>query len=108
MDDFKSMGEEENMTLAEYALKLSNKASQGPWLIEHHKGAGNIFRLDNPTSASEFIATMESNKEFISASRTLVPELARRLQKACRILRNSGNFILGNLADDLEKPLEGK
>ncbi len=73
-------------TYADQCLERAEKATKGPWK------AGHSYHF-------------EKNAEFIAHSRTDVPELARRLKKACDLLGalKCGHYDTEWLADELEK-----
>jgi hypothetical protein len=96
-------------TYADICLERAEKATEEPWLVKHHRSFGNLFRLDNPQTANQFVSQYEPNREFIAHSRTDVPELSRRLKKACEALREAEGRLhgytdktFGDLADELE------
>jgi|SRR6478672_10578211 len=109
----------EKKTFADECLAIANAATPGPWYwrptsdtrFVSDKYFQNI-RLTSKTEDRVFMADsgLNSDAEFISESRTMVPELAKRLKKACAWLRTNcgkyGDEYLNQIADELEKPLE--
>lgn len=103
-------------TFADTCLELTEKAIESPWAWEKEmfgwKALNAKGRKDKDGEQARVIyarndglmGICHSDAEFIAASRTLVPELARRLKKACEALRNPGAYS-AELADELEAPL---
>ena len=96
-------------TYADRCLERAEKAPEGPWVYDK----GVIFTKTNPF----FLQTLtrerpgdpwEMNEAsyFIANARQDVPELVRRLKKACAYLRKSSYTNLRDVADELETPLE--
>lgn len=111
-------------TFADHCLELANKATEGPWEAQIPGMTGQWptarikpLKIQGRLYSSPMIKTEDA--EFIAASRTLVPELVRRLKRACEELRVTGITLRRHgqydeatmnckLADELEQPLEEK
>lgn len=66
------------MTLTELLMPIRErleKATPGKWMVSHHQGSGNLFRLDNEMSANEFMATQGANLELVSNATTDIGKL---------------------------------
>jgi hypothetical protein len=82
-------------------LERAEKATEGPWKLNW----GNSCITDSTNSESIIFDEncRKPDAEFIAAARTDVPELVRRLKKACVMLNQ-----IGIPTDELEAPLEKK
>ena len=85
---------------ADKCLDIAKKATEGPW--ETYQGSGchykdgvrikNYLNYDNDIIGASIDyrqagVNTEATAEFIAASREMVPELVRRLKRACDALR---------------------
>lgn len=107
-------------TFADIVLERCEKVTPGPWwLVEEQTHKSMFVAHGSKTDLSDQFDILESyNKqdyEFIAHSRTDVPELCRRLKKACEMLRIANTYLFPinkgefhDIADDLEAPLEEK
>lgn len=110
------------MTLAEYALQMSGNVTDRDWytanetkLYDQSDILEEYADVLGPTKHHSCEQLLKTDAEFIAASRTLVPELARRLQALCTFIRDhitptgieSGERIL-KLIYEAEKPLGEK
>ncbi len=79
-----------NKTYADNCLERAEKATKGPWHIGHINEDFSYFMdVDSPEGRiAEEVHDTEAY--FIVAARTSVPELARRLKRACSIIRHQG------------------
>lgn len=87
-------------TYPDESLERAEKATEGPWEAS----------CDTVSVPDQVICyTHNNDEEFIAHARTDVPELARRLKRACDFLRFvDGTTTAINMAKELEAPLEGK
>jgi hypothetical protein len=116
-------------TYADECLERASKATEGPWTREFIYIRSKDFPVADTADRCEAdIATVrgwghlqykgekiaieiqDANGEFIAHSRTDVVELARRLNRACEMLRDNddGTGIQIKLADELEASLENR
>lgn len=81
---------------ADICLERAEKASPGPW--------------DESLASEAWLANSINNSKFCRHARTDVPELAKKLNKACRVLRDKYYTDLERevLAEELEADLEEK
>ncbi len=111
-------------TYADICLERAERATEGPWDVTSDLPSWAVASLKAQT---DVVGTLNrayripfrknlgcelNDAEFIAHARTDVPELARRLTEACRILRltshNKGFSGLKDLADELEKDIENE
>lgn len=102
-------------TLSAQALELAGKATEGPWHVEDLDGISSISDEVIIYSTDYDTTGVRNNEDavFIAQSRTLVPELARRLERACEALRQAqqslkyySNADLDiSILEELERPL---
>lgn len=91
-------------TYADTCIERAEKAPSGPWRDD--KGtlfmpSGECFYL----RCLPFDSTYQNIMQLIAHARTDVPELARRLQRACEVLRDAcfeGSTFGKDLANELE------
>lgn len=112
-------------TYADTCLERASKATEGPWVWATLRQSGQwtycpaLITAADPIrdvieADSYTLSLLVTDAEFIAHSRTDVPELARRLNRACETLRAmhfknlSPNSRFDVLADELEAPLEEK
>lgn len=50
----------------------------GPWKVSHYPGSMNVFKLDSPMTAKEFVETYDGNRQLIECA----PELLAACQEA--------------------------
>jgi len=65
------------------------KHTPGPWNVSFHKGAGNVFRLNNKMSANELMTAKDSNLTLIEAA----PDLLEALDFARQIIWDFSDMI---------------
>jgi hypothetical protein len=101
---------------ADTCLERAEKATSGPWEVN-----SKYDQIWNP-STQEFIGTEDADcpaTQFIVHARADVPELARRLKKACEELRLASKAVqaaglpkvaevMKEIADELESMPEEK
>lgn len=102
-------------TYPDQCLERSEKATEGPWVTN---GGSAIIATDvcgqfGISSIRKKKPKRKQDFTFIAHARTDVPELARRLKKACDALKDAYNLQLHpsnlqDIADELESPLEDK
>lgn len=102
------------MNYIDLCIERAEKATEGPWEYDGE----DLLIPSTPKEGKKcygFVAHDEQRQNdfpFIAHSRTDVPELARRLKKACEYLRLesvcSRKKILNTIADELEAMPEGK
>jgi hypothetical protein len=94
------------MTYANKCLERAEKATKGPWSFRGWT-VNAIYDDDAfPLQVNTEFESAKQDAEFIAHARTDVPELARRLKKACESLRGiglaTGTKYPDELADELE------
>lgn len=81
-------------TYADSCLERAEKATPGTWTIDFKEP--NWFGIESDKDSgdwvvcgdeSEFPRPTKVNAEFIAHSRQMVPELAKRLKRACEFIR---------------------
>lgn len=103
---------------ADECLERADKATEGPWtmagitierleIASYGRGPCGVIHIASMNSRN--VSSRETDAEFIAHARSDVPELARRLKKACEYLRACG-YMVGNkyAAEELEAPLGEK
>lgn len=106
---------------ADQCLERAEKATVGPWKSTWREDENRNKKQIESTSSIVFGKSfiLPHDAEFISHARTDVPELARRLKKACEALakiaywKSDANVCCFpedcyGLIDELEAPLENK
>lgn len=111
---------QQNKSYADQCLDRAEKATEGPWEAqvslsiqtekEMEKKRNRVASVRGITVWGKYSAiSCKDEAEFIAHARTDVPELARRLKKACEIIKelkfHDRNFI-AKVIDELEAPLE--
>lgn len=90
-------------TYAEVCIERAKLANEGPWTAA---ACGDDYRkVVGGSGWAIVIDVSPMDADFIAASRTDVPELAKRLQRACDELRTYSKYVYGidsMLADELE------
>lgn len=103
-------------------LERAEKATEGPWAINHKYGQVWAPKSQLFISTETKITDTDYDDEviFIAHARTDVPELARRLKKACEYLRGASDefgkvsgydcaeYDFAMAADELEAMPEGE
>jgi hypothetical protein len=93
-------------TYADICLESAEKATNGPWIEK------NDWYIEKPNGIRLAEAYDVRNIQFIAHARTDVPELSRRLKRACDALRmvcvHSDFSLYKDLADELESISEEK
>lgn len=113
-------------TYADECLERAERATKEPWIKwkgHYEIVAGKVTENTRgclrgkykPICEMDDLGTNKmNNTKFIAHARTDVPELARRLKKACQILRDIhphfsfASKTMNDLADELEAPLNPK
>lgn len=70
---------------------LAEKATPGEWKIAIHRGAQNVYRLDNNITANELMAQAEPNREYIAACN---PQVILAILKSHEILREALDWVI--------------
>jgi hypothetical protein len=105
-------------TYADVCLERAENATPGPWIpqekIWSNQYADDVYfkyKIVVNKDKEKIVGderTDDSNAEFIASSRSDVPELAKRLKRACEILReihahfSFASKTMNDLADELE------
>ncbi len=76
------------MSFAKRCLERAEKASPGPWRIGHMNEVYPFADVDDANGVSIAEEVSMNDAVFIAHSRVLVVELAMRLEKACKALRD--------------------
>ena len=98
-------------TYAQTCIELAEKATPGPWKTYCDDGiqdAKNDDVVGYSIPYKQLGMQTVGNTEFIAASRQTVPELAKRLEKACILLREIYTLSIHpaeaqRLAEELER-----
>lgn len=102
-------------------LERAEKATEGPWKQIGNEVVSKNHEANIKCYGIALNQQLVNNSDFIAHARTDVPELARRLKRACLRLREKADTYshrganvqhhlwdeLRELADELEAPLEG-
>lgn len=98
------------LTYADECLERAEKATYGPWVSVTCSNNLMAIRDAGGLYVHSGYFNFITDAEFTAAARTDVPELARRLKKACELLRQ---FMMDEHStrdysevDELEAPLE--
>lgn len=96
---------------ADECLERAKKATEGPWSTLEEGDEVHAISFVEACGDPLHIALSthtEYDADFISHARTDVPELARRLKRACETLRGYDIHLFNQILDELEAPLEKK
>lgn len=100
-------------TFAQTCKERAEKATEGPWHIGHVDEDSGSVEIDSVHGRLIALVEERQNQSFICNSREDVPELCRRLERACTELRLANAVIqqtdcyntfqrLNKVADELE------
>lgn len=85
------------------------KATPGPWQMANHRGAVNVYRIDNDMTANEAMRSFEANRQFIESAPSDIAWLIEQIEK-CQKDRDEwkAHFdaragIHENLIDDMKQ-----